>query len=206
MYEESVCHLLVSFPNKQCEAVDHTFTFTQETIHSHTHYAEKKKGICRKIQLNNKKSCEWISFRVHSLGSLMVSTFSHKPILPQQMHSAVHIIIMHLNILHVTARNIEPNMCSWIFTREKGIVKKKYKRICSYIIHRKCISMLSFSLSFSCLSLSHVGGSTGHPAMPHQYAYWWNASPASPPCCSCRGLQQWKWWLMSPDTAGHVSW
>ena len=30
--------------------------------------------------------------------------------------------------------------------------------------------------------------------------------PLLPPCCSRRGLQQWKRRLMSPDMAGHVSW
>lgn len=48
----------------------------------------------------------------HLFFTLMVFSICHKTILPQQMHSAVHIIITHLNIIHALARHAVPNMCS----------------------------------------------------------------------------------------------
>lgn len=106
-------------------------------------------------------------------------SWNHKA-LPQQMRSAVHIIIIHLNIIHVLARHPEPNLCSSIFTcsRKKALLKNTYMLI--YYTFKMHLYVVSLPLILLSLSLPHVRGRTGHPAMPHQYAYWWNASPASP--------------------------
>lgn len=152
---------------------------------THTLCGGKKKSVDKYSKTTT--SHKWISSLVHIVGLLMVFGISHKTILSQQMHSAVHIIIIHLNIIHVLARHTEPNMCSWIFPhhrREALFIK----RICSYIhnIHntlRMHLFAVFLPLILSLL-FSHVGGSAGHQAMPHQYAYWWNASPAPPLCAA----------------------
>lgn len=126
--------------------------------------------------------------------------------LPQQMHSAVHIIIIHLNIIHMCWQDTRSQMCAAQYLHAAGERHCSKKHICSYIMHFKCISMLSFFLSFSRLSLSLMweGGLGTQPC--HINMHTGEMLPLLPPCCSRWGLQQWKQWLMSPDMAGHVSW
>lgn len=104
----------------------------------------------------------------------MVFSISHKTILPQQMHNAVHIIIMHLNIMRVLATHCRAKCAQLnIYTpQEKGIVQKTYTLI--YYTLKMHLYAVYLPLILPSLSpvFSHVGGSTGHPAMPHQYAYW----------------------------------
>lgn len=153
---------------------------------SHT-LSRRKVFIYKKITM---KQSPLIS-EFHLLFTPRISSICHKTILPQQMHGAVDIIITHLNIIQACSMHAAPNVYSWIFTHDKRetlFTKNLYAHIL-YIW--KCISMpcppTSPHLHPHSLrplspspALSHVGGSTGHAAIPHQYANWWNASPAFP--------------------------
>lgn len=118
----------------------------------------------------------------HLSFTLMVFSIRHKTILPQQMHSAAHImIIRHLNNIHVLARHAVPNVCSCIFTHpgRKALFKITYTLIYYTLKMHLYAVFLPLTHSSPSPAFSHVGGRTGHPAMPHQYA-WWNVSPAFP--------------------------
>lgn len=125
----------------------------------------------------------------HLLFTLRIFSICHKTILPQQMHGAVDIIITHLNIIQAFSMHAAPNVYSWIFTHDKREALFTKKPLYAHILYIwKCISMPcpapptphSLRPPSPSPALSHVGGSTGHAAMPHQYANWWNASPAFP--------------------------
>lgn len=56
--------------------------------------------------------------------------------------------------------------------QEKGIVSKTYTLIYYTLkIHLSAV-FLPLILPSPAPAFFHVGGSTGHPAMPHQYARW----------------------------------
>lgn len=70
-----------------------------------------------------------------------------------------------------------PNVGEIFKQDRKGIVQNIYEY--AHILYTENASLCYlFSLSHSLLSLfrspalSHVGGSAGHTAMPHQYAKW----------------------------------
>lgn len=108
--------------------------------------------------------------------TLKVSSICHKTLLPKRMHIALCITLAHLQGWCVT------NVIG-IFKQDiRGIVQNIYEY--AHILYIENASLwYPFSLSHSLLSLfrspalSYVGGSTGHTAMPHQYAKWWNISP-----------------------------
>lgn len=147
----------------------------------------------------------------HLWFTLMVFSIHHKTILLQQMHRAVHIIIMHLNIIHVLARHREPNVCSWIFTHHgrKALFKKTYTLIYYTLkMHLHALSLsfcLCLSLSLSLPCVLSCGRQHWAPSHATSICVLVKRFPCFPPCCSRWGQQQWKRWLMTPDIAGHVS-
>ena len=150
-------------------SLSHRKPCTHTQAHPHTHFIEKKSHSVEKY---NKTITLMNEF--HLSFTPMVFSIRHKTILPQQMHSAVHIIIIrHLNHIHVLARHAVPNGCSCIFTHpgRKALFKITYTLIYYTLKMHLYAVFLPLTHSSPSPAFSHVGGRTGHPAMPHQYAW-----------------------------------
>lgn len=113
----SVCHLPVLFAIKQSEADDRPFTFTRSHAlthrHKFTHYEEKKKhSVEKKIEQNNiPSSINFISSsHCWATDGFQHQSFNH--IASTDAQGCTHIIIMHLNIIHMFWQDTQPKMCS----------------------------------------------------------------------------------------------
>lgn len=86
----------------------------------------------------------------HLSFTLMVFSIHHKTILPQQMHSAAHIIIMHLNIIHVLARQSRMCAAEYIHTTGERHCSKKTYMLIYYRLKMQLSLSVSRSLSLLC--------------------------------------------------------
>lgn len=174
-------HLLLLFEIKQSEADDHTIhsplhgkLCSHTQAYPHTLF-EGKKVFNKNITI--RQSLPMNEF--HRLFTLMAFSICHKTILPQQIHSAVHIIIMHLNT-NTVWQDMQCQMCvaEYLHTTGERHCSQKTTYMLIYYTLKMHLYAFILPLILLCLSLplspalSHVGGSTGHTAMPHQYANW----------------------------------
>lgn len=92
----------------------------------------------------------------HLLLTLVVFSICHKTILPQQIHSAVHIIIVHLNAYTVW-QDMQRQMCVAEYlhtTGEKHCSQKKNPYMLIYYILKMHLYAFFLPLILPCLSPS----------------------------------------------------
>lgn len=159
-YEESECHLPALFAIKHSEADTHTFPFTG------SHAVNKK-------QQNKKKT-------LYTVGSLTVSA----SVIKAYCLNRCTVLDRHHNHAfkyHTCFGSTQSQICATEYLHTAGerhsLQKKQTKKTYMLIYYTlKMHLSAAFPPSHPLISLSpaffHVGGSTGHPAMPHQYAYW----------------------------------
>lgn len=88
------------------------------------------------------------------------------------MHSAAHILIMHLNIIRMFWQDTLSQTCAAEYLHTTGGSHCSKKKMYMLIYYTFQMHLYAVFLSAHSPVLSHVGGRTGHHAMPHQYAYW----------------------------------
>lgn len=170
-----------------CKWPFYTFAFSKWSHESHsshpTHYRGEKYLCIKKNYNETITPHQWISppFRTKNFQHLSQNHIASTDARYCGHHN--HTFKYHTGFFNTCgAKCVKLNIYTW---QERGTVHKK--NLYAHILYIwKCISMPWRPPPHSLRPLSpspapsHVGGSTGHAAMPHQYANWWNTSPAFP--------------------------
>lgn len=164
----------------------HLYTGSHAVTHKHTH-VHFLKEFNKNISIRQSPPMN----EFHLLFTLMAFSICHKTILPQQIHSTVHIIIMHLNA-NTVWQDMQCQMCvaEYLHTTGERHCSQK-NNIYAHILYIENASLCLHSPSHSLVCLSPAfprALSCGRQHWAHRHATsiceLVKRFPCFPPCCS----------------------